>query len=80
MFYRDSETLLWDLVNYQLLDLGRPVHCVRCAAVAPGQGGQWNLWAGHRNKIHIINPTELKIIVSSIIADYFAQCYLHRSL
>ncbi|XP_075265823.1 C-Jun-amino-terminal kinase-interacting protein 3-like isoform X4 [Convolutriloba macropyga] len=63
VFYRDSSTHEWDLHSYQLLDLGKPAHTVRCSVVAPAAAdfSHMNLWLGYRNKVHIVDPVDLKI-------------------
>ncbi len=86
VFYRDSKTKLWDLRNYQLLDLGRPAHCVRCSVVAPSSydASRYSLWIGHRNKIHVIDPISLKLKVTHSCMFFAGQslskgiCWLDR--
>ena len=50
----------WDLLNYHLLDLGRPKQSIRCMTVVAGK----HVWCGYKNKIHIIDPQALAIEVS----------------
>lgn len=44
--------------NYHLLDLGRPHHSIRCMTVVHD-----NVWCGYRNKIQVINPQIMRIVV-----------------
>ncbi|XP_063715560.1 C-Jun-amino-terminal kinase-interacting protein 3-like isoform X2 [Symsagittifera roscoffensis] len=66
VFYRDAASKEWDLQSYQLLDLGRPAHTVRCSVVAPAvqDYSQMSLWLGYRNKVHVVDPINLKIKAS----------------
>ena len=50
----------WDLLNYHLLDLGRPKSSIRCMTVVAGN----RVWCGYKNKVHIISPQEMSIEVS----------------
>ncbi|XP_025087767.1 C-Jun-amino-terminal kinase-interacting protein 4-like isoform X6 [Pomacea canaliculata] len=50
----------WDLLNYHLLDLGRPKQSIRCMTVVAGS----RVWCGYKNRIHIINPKEMSIETS----------------
>ena len=56
MFVLDGQ---WDVRNYHLLDLGRPHHSIRCMTVVHD-----NVWCGYRNKIQVINPQIMRIVVS----------------
>lgn len=49
----------WDLSRYYLVQVGLPHHSVRCLAVVSDK-----VWCGYRNKIHVLEPQELKIIHS----------------
>ena len=51
----------WDVRNYHLLDLGRPHHSIRCMTVVHD-----NVWCGYRNKIQVINPLIMRIVVSQL--------------
>ena len=57
MFVTDGQ---WDLLNYHLLDLGRPKSSIRCMTVVAGN----RVWCGYKNKVHIISPQEMSIEVS----------------
>ncbi|CAL8262820.1 unnamed protein product [Arctogadus glacialis] len=46
----------WDLSNYQLLDLGRPHHAVRCMAVVHDR-----VWCGLSNKIYVVQPKAMRV-------------------
>nr|XP_014347057.1 PREDICTED: C-Jun-amino-terminal kinase-interacting protein 4 isoform X2 [Latimeria chalumnae] len=46
----------WDLTNYHLLDLGRPLHSIRCMTVVHDK-----VWCGYRNKIYVVQPKAMKI-------------------
>jgi hypothetical protein len=54
----------WDVRNYHLLDLGRPHHSIRCMTVVHD-----NVWCGYRNKIQVINPQIMRIVVSEGFAN-----------
>lgn len=56
VFKRDADGE-WDLSSYHLVQLGLPQHSVRCLAVVGDK-----VWCGHRNKIHVLHPKELKIL------------------
>ncbi|KAI8797753.1 C-Jun-amino-terminal kinase-interacting protein 4 [Biomphalaria glabrata] len=47
----------WDLLNYHLIDLGKPKHSIRCITVVAGK----YVWCGYKNKIHIIDPEKMSI-------------------
>jgi hypothetical protein len=49
----------WDLSRYHLVQVGLPYQSVRCLAVVGDK-----VWCGYRNKIHVLEPHELKIIHS----------------
>lgn len=49
----------WDLVNYHLLDLGKPNHSIRCMTVVHDK-----VWCGYKNKIYVVQPKAMKIEVS----------------
>lgn len=48
----------WDLINYHLLDLGKPNHSIRCMTVVHDK-----VWCGYRNKIYVVQPKAMKIEV-----------------
>ncbi|KAK7485929.1 hypothetical protein BaRGS_00022795, partial [Batillaria attramentaria] len=50
----------WDLLNYHLLDLGRPKSSIRCMTVVAGN----RVWCGYKNRVHIISPQEMSIETS----------------
>ncbi|KAK7096832.1 hypothetical protein V1264_003887 [Littorina saxatilis] len=50
----------WDLLNYHLLDLGRPKSSIRCMTVVADS----RVWCGYKNKVHIISPQEMSIETS----------------
>ena len=50
----------WDLQNYHLLDLGKPHHSIRCMTVIANN----HVWCGYRNKIHVVDPGTMSIMVS----------------
>ncbi|KAL3274957.1 hypothetical protein HHI36_019733 [Cryptolaemus montrouzieri] len=56
VFRRTSEGE-WDLSKYYSVKLGLPQHAVRCLTVVED-----SVWCGYRNKIHILQPSGLKII------------------
>ncbi|XP_035828297.1 C-Jun-amino-terminal kinase-interacting protein 4 [Aplysia californica] len=56
IFHRASDGQ-WDLLNYHLLDLGRPKQSIRCMTVVAGK----HVWCGYKNKIHIIDPQNMAI-------------------
>ncbi|GFV79297.1 c-Jun-amino-terminal kinase-interacting protein 3 [Trichonephila clavipes] len=56
MHLEDGE---WDLTNFHLLDLGRPLYSVRCMTVVDK-----NVWCGYRNCIHVIDTETLSVIES----------------
>lgn len=58
IFHRSSNGE-WDLTNFHLLDLGRPLYSVRCMTVVDK-----NVWCGYRNCIHVIDTETLSIIES----------------
>ncbi|GBM76429.1 C-Jun-amino-terminal kinase-interacting protein 4 [Araneus ventricosus] len=49
----------WDLTNFHLLDLGRPLYSVRCMTVVDK-----NIWCGYRNCVHVIDSETLCVIES----------------
>ncbi|XP_063910982.1 JNK-interacting protein 3 isoform X4 [Zophobas morio] len=49
----------WDLSRYHLVQVGLPHQSVRCLAVVGDK-----VWCGYRNKIHVLEPQELKVIHS----------------
>jgi hypothetical protein len=48
----------WDLKNFQLINFDKPHHSIRCLSNV-----YENVWCGCRNKIFVLNPVELKILV-----------------
>ncbi|CAG5128498.1 unnamed protein product, partial [Candidula unifasciata] len=47
----------WDLLNYHLIDLGRPKQSIRCMTVVAGK----YVWCGYKSKVHVINPQTMAI-------------------
>ncbi|CAH0547259.1 unnamed protein product [Brassicogethes aeneus] len=47
----------WDLSKYHLVQIGLPHQSVRQLAVVGDK-----VWCGYRNKLHVLNPQELRII------------------
>lgn len=58
IFRRDSNGE-WDLSRYRLVQLGQPQHSVRTLTVVGDK-----VWLGYRNKIHVLDPTNAKILHS----------------
>jgi len=58
VFKRDVEGH-WDLSQYHLVQLGLPQHSVRCLSVVGDK-----VWCGYRNKVHVLDPKDLKIVHS----------------
>ncbi|KAK3757539.1 hypothetical protein RRG08_032707 [Elysia crispata] len=56
IFHRASDGQ-WDLLNYHLIDLGRPKQSIRCMTVVAGN----HVWCGYKNKVHIIDPKSMSI-------------------
>ena len=46
----------WDLLNYHLLDLGKPQASIRCMIRVHNK-----VWCGYRNKIFEINPRTMTV-------------------
>ncbi|XP_028331462.1 C-Jun-amino-terminal kinase-interacting protein 4 isoform X3 [Gouania willdenowi] len=46
----------WDLINYHLLDLGKPHYSIRCMTVVHD-----TVWCGYRNKIYVVQPKAMKV-------------------
>lgn len=55
----------WDLQNYHLLDLGKPHHSIRCMSVIANN----HVWCGYRNKIHVVDPESMSIMVCSLCVN-----------
>jgi len=55
----------WDFDNYHIVTLGEGDVSVRCMTVVSNQ----RIWCAHRNCVHVVNPTTLKIEVLT--------CYLY---
>ena len=47
----------WDLSKYHLVQIGTPEVSVRCLAVVGEK-----VWCGHKNKIYVLEPRELKVV------------------
>lgn len=47
----------WDLSKYHLVQIGLPYQSVRQLAVVGDK-----VWCGYRNKLHVLEPKELKIV------------------
>ena len=60
LFKRNSANN-WDLKNFQLINFDKPHHSIRCLSNV-----NENIWCGCRNKIFVLNPIELKILVSPL--------------
>ncbi|KAF8764752.1 C-Jun-amino-terminal kinase-interacting protein like [Argiope bruennichi] len=58
IFHRSADGE-WDLMNFHLLDLGRPLYSVRCMTVVDK-----NIWCGYRNCVHVIDSETLSVIES----------------
>ncbi|XP_042905516.1 C-Jun-amino-terminal kinase-interacting protein 4 isoform X2 [Parasteatoda tepidariorum] len=56
VFHRSSDGE-WDLTNFHLMDLGRPLYSVRCMTIVDK-----NIWCGYRNCIHVVDTETLSII------------------
>ncbi|XP_056648463.1 JNK-interacting protein 3 isoform X2 [Diorhabda sublineata] len=56
VFRRDPEGE-WDLSRYHLVQLGLPHQSVRQLAIVGDK-----VWCGYRNKIHVLQPHDLKIV------------------
>ncbi|CAH1125243.1 unnamed protein product [Ceutorhynchus assimilis] len=57
VFRRNSQDGEWDLSRYHLVQIGLPHQSVRQVTVVGDK-----VWCGYRNKIHVLQPRELKII------------------
>ncbi|XP_076468439.1 C-Jun-amino-terminal kinase-interacting protein 4-like isoform X5 [Babylonia areolata] len=56
IFHRGADGQ-WDLLNYHVLDLGRPKSSIRCMTVVANS----RVWCGYKNKVHIIRPQDMVI-------------------
>ncbi|KAL8585682.1 hypothetical protein ACOMHN_053180 [Nucella lapillus] len=56
IFHRGTDGQ-WDLLNYHILDLGRPKSSIRCMTVVANS----RVWCGYKNKVHIIRPQDMAI-------------------
>lgn len=52
----------WDLSNFHLLDLGRPLYSVRCMTIVDKY-----VWCGYKNCIHVVDTETLEVVVSAFI-------------
>lgn len=50
----------WDLKNYHLLDLGKPLHSIRCMVLVANK----HVWCGYKNTIHVVDPQSMTIVKS----------------
>ena len=66
----------WDMESYHLLDLGRPHHSIRCMVVIANR----HVWCGYRNKIHVVNPQSMSIVVRTCIATLYRLSWTHYSI
>lgn len=55
--FRRNQDGEWDLSRYHLVQLGLPHQAVRQLAVVGDK-----VWCGYRNKIHVLQPHDLKIV------------------
>ena len=53
----------WKLTSYYSLCLGKPQHSVRCMSVI----GEKFIWCGYRNKVHVINTSNLALHVCELL-------------
>ena len=60
----------WDLQNYHLLDLGKPHHSIRCMTVIANK----HVWCGYRNKIHVVDPETMSIMVTILYFPIARHC------
>jgi hypothetical protein len=51
----------WELGKHHILDLGAPHHSIRCMTAVHS-----TVWAGYRNRIHVIDPRNMTVEVSLI--------------
>lgn len=56
VFNRDIEGE-WDLSQYHLVQLGLPLHSIRCLSVVGDK-----VWCGYRNKVHVLDPKDLVVV------------------
>ncbi|XP_035206042.1 C-Jun-amino-terminal kinase-interacting protein 4-like isoform X2 [Stegodyphus dumicola] len=56
IFHRGSDGE-WDLLNFHLLDLGRPLYSVRCMTIVDKY-----VWCGYRNCIHVVDTESLAVV------------------
>lgn len=68
MFCRDSDGR-WDLSKYHSVTLGPPQNAARCLVSVNGK----RVWCGYKNKVHIIHPRSLVVIVSVIINIFHVE-------
>lgn len=50
----------WDLSKYHSVSLGPTNFSVRCLVAVHSK-----IWCGYRNRIHVLNPKTLKVLVSN---------------
>lgn len=62
VFRRDSNGR-WDLSKYHSVTLGPPQNAARCLVSVNSK----RVWCGYKNKVHIIHPRSLVVIVSTVI-------------
>lgn len=56
IFHRSHDEQ-WDLINYHVLDLGKPHHSIRCMTVV-----NKHVWCGYRNCIHVVDSQTLSVV------------------
>lgn len=61
VFRRDDEGR-WDLSKYHSVTLGPPQNAARCLVSVNSK----RVWCGYKNKVHIIHPRSLVVIVCII--------------
>lgn len=65
VFRRDVDGR-WDLSKYHSVTLGPPQNAARCLVSVNSK----RVWCGYKNKVHIIHPRSLVVIVSIAITMY----------
>jgi len=69
VFRRDDDGR-WDLSKYHSVTLGPPQNAARCLVSVNSK----RVWCGYKNKVHIIHPRSLVVIVC-IIITYNIKCW-----
>lgn len=67
----------WDLTKYHSVSLGPPNFSVRCLAAV-----HTRVWCGYKNKIHVLDPKSLKVLVSNFLVHSILRVYFmaHQKL